>query len=51
MIILKITRSDILYIKDDFLSDRHILVTYIMTHMKKIDKCNNLETFQKLCFI
>ena len=49
MIILKITRIDIIYIKDDFLSDEHILETYIMTHMKKNEKCNNLETFQKLC--
>ena len=34
--ILKISRIDILYIKDDFLSNGHILATYIMTHMKKI---------------
>ena len=46
MIILKITRIDIIYIKDDFLSDEHILETYIM---KKNEKCNNLESFQKLC--
>ena len=34
-----------------FLLDGHILATYIMTYMKKIEKCNNSETFQKLCFL
>ena len=36
MIILKITRIDILYIKDEILSDEHILPTYIVTHMKNV---------------
>ena len=44
---MSITGIDILYINDDFLSDWHILATYIMAHMKKIEKCNNSETFQK----
>ena len=32
----KIKRIDILYIKDDFLSDGDILETYIMKHMKNV---------------
>ena len=51
MIILKITRIDTLHIKNDLFIRWTYFSNLYYDIYEKIEKCNNSETFQKLCFL